>query len=388
MSTLAPFDSSLITFDRLDDGGITIQETTGDRRTIRLVDRAMPMRQAGMRFEIEHAVNTDWIQGSPVATQQPQGPELKETSFSGSWHDRYIDADPPMATVALANGAPQAVSSARDLSGLLFDVCRKGQVVRFTYLWIVRVGILKRFSFDPKTPNDVDWEATFEWQADGDAAARPSSVVSRDHGARAREVSGAAAAVDQASDFQVAVAPLDPDAIGALGTLVTSLGDSAQAAEDAAFGASDGVLGPVESALGTAGALGTVADNAEAVAESIYARTARDYMRVGDVLDQAGLDGQDVLAVASDLWTTIVACRETTRAATRHRRALARQAQGGARLVVRARQGDDLRSLLQREVGDAAAADWVDVADYNGLSGSTLETGQKVAIPHGQKVLR
>lgn len=373
-------------FDALDGGGVTIEELTGDRRKVTLLDRAMPFRQNGMRFEREHATNTEWLQGSKVATQQPQGPELKETQFSGTWHDRFIDTNgPAMATMSRAGGSAQPVSTARELALLFDDICDKGQVVRFVYLWIVRVGILKTFAFDPKTPNDVDWEMRFEWQSDG-AGGRPSSVTPRDHGARAREVSGIVARLSDAADFQTSTAPLDPDALSEIGTAVTALASSAQGAEDQAFGLADGVLDPVESALGTAGALGQAIADAQSVAASIQGRTTRDWMATSSLAAQAGLDPQDVLATSVDLWNVTTTSRDAARAAARHRRALARQAEGRAQRIVRARQGDDLRSLLARE--GVPAADWIEVATYNGLASSSLAAGQKVAIPVGQRVRR
>lgn len=363
-----------------DDGGeLVIEELTGDRRRIRMRDRALPSRQSGFRFERVHAVDTQWQQGSPVGTQQPQGAELKPTRISGTWKDRYIDTDSP-GVLASAPGTDEVpIATARNVASLFDDVCLKGQTVVVTYLDVTRVGILTMFAWDPKTPYDVDWEAEFEWQSDRVSAGRVSSVVSQDHGARARDVSGNAAQLEEATDFSATSVPLDPDATDGLGSQVDSVMQAAQAAEDAAFGVSDAVNDPVSSALSTAGAFGVVADNAVACAETIQARTYRSWVRVSSLADQASIAVGQVLATVAALWDVLFAARETERAATRHRLELARQAQGESARVVRARQGDDLRSLAQRE--GLSADDWPELADYNDLPGSELAAGQKVAIP-------
>jgi hypothetical protein len=141
-----------------------IQELTGDRRNIRLVDRALPYRP--FRLTTVQRCEVDWNGGYDQGTANVMGAQEAPSTLHGMWKDMFISersANPPFQL----NGS--AVDNVRDAIDLMEDVCRTGQLLQVSWYTQLRHGILTEFEASWENENDVAYTMKFEWTSRGQA---------------------------------------------------------------------------------------------------------------------------------------------------------------------------------------------------------------------------
>jgi hypothetical protein len=144
---------------------LIIKELTGERRVLRLTDRALPYRpiafSGSQRAEFTHYA------GSPVATVQILGPKENDTTLRGFWKDRYIAANTISAIASVSSGEDvlggERLESVEDLVDLVDDMRLQGQLLEVVWGTKARRGILEQFDHVWHNVHDVEWEMKFMW---------------------------------------------------------------------------------------------------------------------------------------------------------------------------------------------------------------------------------
>lgn len=140
-----------------------IQELTGDRRNIRLVDRALPYRP--FRLTTKQRAEVDWNGGYDQGTVNVMGAMEEPTTINGMWKDMFI-ADPQGRPWQL-NGSP--ILTVREAVQLMEDICRSGQLLQVSWDVQLRHGILSEFEASWENENDVAYTMKFDWTSRGQA---------------------------------------------------------------------------------------------------------------------------------------------------------------------------------------------------------------------------
>src|SRR5690606_36206485 len=129
----------------------------------------------------------------PVASAQVTGPTLDPTMFSGVWRDPCLqsDAHAPYLTnfpgvnmpsrdaareagavfAASGNVAQQRGRFAYVVEAAMNMLLREGQLLRVEWGRHTRYGLLREFTPSVENPEDIPWEAEFEWV--GETATQP-----------------------------------------------------------------------------------------------------------------------------------------------------------------------------------------------------------------------
>jgi hypothetical protein len=160
------------------DSAFTIEELTGDQRSIRLVGSGQPFRPA--TWEVQQIVSTTWYPGNGAeACQHVLGPQDPPMDYEGMWRRTLLGRTPVLLT---EQGAETQVVFPMDLYALFDDICRRGHKVRVTWAAldgtgadrgkIVREGRLQKFTASPDRVDDVGWKMHFEWSGRGQAMQR------------------------------------------------------------------------------------------------------------------------------------------------------------------------------------------------------------------------
>src|SRR5262245_12238919 len=140
----------------------TVQELSGDGRTLELTSRALPYRP--FTLEGEHRVEVTWYPGNPVGTAQVLGAKETTTSINGWWKDRFLgDVDVSAPALASVDGTP--ITSARQLAETVDDIRRKGQLLEVVWNHLARRGFITSFRQTWHTIKDLEWEIEFTWIA-------------------------------------------------------------------------------------------------------------------------------------------------------------------------------------------------------------------------------
>lgn len=135
--------------------------------TIRLEGRALPYRP--IIFEGEQRLKTTWYPGNTVGTQQVLGPIEKPTTINGMWKDTFLGDDQARQLVVLFDTLRRSGSLVEMSWGQarrLGDLGPQGPEFK-------RRGILRRFKATFERPQDVAWEAEFEWNGQGETVSSP-----------------------------------------------------------------------------------------------------------------------------------------------------------------------------------------------------------------------
>ncbi|MCK9513060.1 MAG: hypothetical protein M0R28_17790 [Pigmentiphaga sp.] len=166
----------------------SVLQVTGPGREIVLRGRALPLR--GAAWESEMAVETTWYTGNPVANTQVIGFREMPSVFNGRWSDKLLGGAsltegvtlinfPPVTPVGIpttainagsAFAAPNAFPIPTQRAQLAatvheaFDlVMREGQKLRVQWGTRVRFGYLVRMRDAPGRSTDIEWELEFKW---------------------------------------------------------------------------------------------------------------------------------------------------------------------------------------------------------------------------------
>ena len=172
-----------------------IAETNGLKRTIVLRGRSLPRQP--LTFGGEQSVIIDYFAGNPVAYAQVIGPKYLPTEVTGEWNDIFLYEDgnapyllnfPPVGaagkpapagantivagasfTSAAATPGSQQAYLARTVRDAIELIRRSGALLRVEWGSIVRYGFLTRAIFPHKREQDIGYEMEFQWIGDTDA---------------------------------------------------------------------------------------------------------------------------------------------------------------------------------------------------------------------------
>lgn len=131
------------------------------KKVILLRGRAMPYQEPS--FGVELRTKKTNYPGNPIATQQVLYPDNMNTTFEGTWKERFLKE------AILVNGDADAVVTTEEAVKLFEGLALAGKLLRVQWLSYVRTGLLVRFEPKPMTSRDVKWEMEFEWQSRDDS---------------------------------------------------------------------------------------------------------------------------------------------------------------------------------------------------------------------------
>ncbi len=140
-----------------------ITELTGDRRNVRLVDRALPYRP--FRLVTKQRVEVEWNGGYDQGTANVMGAMEDPTSMQGMWKDMFIADN--VAKPWQLNGTP--VLSVEEAVATMEDICRCGQLLQVSWNTQLRHGFMSEFEASWENPNDVAFTMKFDWTSRGQA---------------------------------------------------------------------------------------------------------------------------------------------------------------------------------------------------------------------------
>jgi hypothetical protein len=347
----------------------TITELTGSGRTVIIRNRANPYRGVGWSGE-QHSKLT-WYPGNPVGTLQVLGPRELPTTLNGTWKSRYL---PGNVTLRGFDDIPNGRTDTEGLITseglhLVFERLRvSGNYLEVRWGPNVRRGILKQYEGRFMRAEDVEWSATFEWNAreEGDLAEAPRAAVVRNP---LTDIQGSAAALEMA-------ASMEPQNL-------------LQAARD-----------PIESGVRSVRTALQRTNNAvrqiQSTATDLEARTAQLRSIVGQTVDAArslrsgAIDlpysefsvFNDVPSIFNvELWRREVgaSARQTQVASVDSVRRVETRVQPGIQRVVILNQNETLRDVARREYGNVDG--WIVIADANGLTSAVQPPGTRLVIP-------
>jgi len=138
----------------------SIQETTGQERSVTLGGRAMPYQPVSWSGTQRTALT--WYAGNPEATQQILGPTEEPTEVAGMWKDRFIRGQ-----VRQQGFFEGEIEFAQDMVALFTDLRASGQVLRVSWGPETRFGVMTDFAATYLRLQDIRWSATFEWHRRG-----------------------------------------------------------------------------------------------------------------------------------------------------------------------------------------------------------------------------
>lgn len=136
-----------------------IEETSGSRRRIELIGRALPYQ--GVTWGGTMKTKMVWYPGNPRGTIQVLGPTEEPTTIQGMWKDRFLPGQ--VNAIGFPDLAEGVLITAENLVVAFESIRRSGNRLRVQWSNIVREGVLT--SFNPRwiRLQDVEWEAEFTW---------------------------------------------------------------------------------------------------------------------------------------------------------------------------------------------------------------------------------
>lgn len=338
-----------------------------------IVPRRITLRQRGLpndplKMSGEQRTVTTYYPGSSVATVQVLGPTWGTTTIGGIWKWRFIGGD---NGAVVLEGFDDLIGPGEEFSPQLLVLAweklrDEGKPLILTWNDQQRRGMLRRFATTWQRPQDVQWEAEFEWISLG-----PDLIISR---AQDLDVPGSAVLDDQIGlDDIAALDPrfLFPDYAAKIVSSINSVRDAVGAVFDTIRFANEQARAPVTALQ----ALATSAESIRLQAEDI----------IQDVSDRPYTEGSpndgviDVLAAEN--WRRTLGFRTARLRASTQRTARDYQeanAPGQLQIVILP-EDKTLRQLAKQFYGDAD--DWQLIADLNGFVDSQLPAGTAVIIP-------
>lgn len=377
-----------------------IRELTGDKRSLRLRERALPYRPFNLSGSQRN--NIDWYPGSPIGTLQVFGAQEDETSVNGWWKDAFLGGQERGNAPAEVTGestadvdgtegtllSSSALTTASALVNVVDDMRRKGQEVEVTWLDKVRRGIIEKFSQKWHTGHDVEWEIGFKWISQGESLSdtKFKDDTATDIGDLPNMVQEELTGVlGEDNDLTQSAGEQMSDLLAVIDEASAGLADMADSLTDAVVSIGNTITAPNAALRKVAGILDGIK------------LAAGDLVDIIDqYLDGASLDqGMDVFVAAlpdngSLSFGVVLANRGAARArgdacvrlrdlAARQQAQLLGQATSEMLKIFQARDDQDLRQVSQDAYGTPDA--WLGLMIYNNLTSSGLRAGQVVFVP-------
>lgn len=363
-----------------------IQELGADKRSLRLVDRALPYRP--FELHTKQRLETTWYPGNPEATATVLGPAEEPTSINGKWKDKYIsndiltpgdlsEAQLNLSRVRVTQLAPitvdgTPVSSVRDAVFIVDDIIRKGQLLEVSWDDQTRRGHMVDFIKRWENAHDLEWEMRFEWISRGEPVPEsvfPEETSAFDLSSQLRENN---AQLQSDADFLIATqSTFQEDLLSFLATI----DDQVNTAIDTANQFANNIITPFD-----------VARRLIANCTSIIGATRDlidflEYRIFGDgnfhPVEQQSYSERLVSTVYSR--TLIQDARNLFRLASIRRSTLSSQIESDLLGTYTARDGDDLRDVAFQFY--ESAYEWRRLMLFNQLTSAELVAGQLILIP-------
>ena len=363
----------------------TITALSGPPTVLRFVGRALPFRP--FKLTGTQRVVTDWLPGSPEATQTVLGPAEEPTTISGKWSDKYLQTfvgtsrgaivggvdisggkDPP----ATLNGEP--VESVRALAKAIDTLRRQGQRVEVQWDQQTRRGVVSRFDQQWLTVHDLEWSLDFDWDSQADGEGTPLFSLDTSPGDAAAAL---VTAQDKLVDGAVPAFPTEGTFLSELQDGIAALEYSVNQATGALSGLAQRASGPADTARRLLSVFTGVVVQAQAVMDRATAAPPAVFAYRPPT--QAALSFGRQLAAGVYLTRLRGRARGLQREAVIRRQVMAAQLQDQLLGVYSARGGEDLRDVSRRYYG--TSAHWRDLLLFNHLRSSELVPGQTVQVP-------
>jgi hypothetical protein len=363
---------------------MTIRELDGLERTLSLKDRALPLRDAsGLPLTGAHEIAESRALGSPFTVQQTTGAIERDTTISGEWNDFFLGDNTVWvsaaaeetidgASVVVIDESP--VRSVRDLTEIVDDMRRRGSLLRFSWLHIVRIGRISEFRQTWRTENDMEWAIDFKWVGIEETQEEAVPAVA-DPADDARALDLASQAVADAVAYPVTADEMSTDFVQRVDNRLASAMAAIFEIEDAVLARVDGISTSTQVFQRILSSMNILRDEAGLLALEIDGYVAAATLAVPDPEDLTSLGPGPVLAMLTANRTSARMARAMRQEAVRRRHDNLRTTEGVADIYI-AREGDDLYSIAA-----AAGADWEQVRDYNQFSSTSLAPGQIVLVP-------
>lgn len=352
-----------------DAGDFTIRELTGDKRTLRLVGRALPYRP----FSLEGEQRADlWMPpGNPEGTLQIYGPSEKPTTIKGFWKTVFLGDETLVS--ATINGA--ALTTAKDLVQTADDIRRKGQIVEVTWLHEQRQGVLQRLKKDWHNLNDCEWEIEFLWSALSiDVLSAAQKILKS---ALRSAADFASKMASQVSDFGDKASPLTVPQTPQSSQIADALAKAQAAVDDLASGvdsATQGVTSAVTNARRAAASYEQGVLSMRGAINAAYARVESTAFGA----PPTDLVGQQTAVVQANR-EAVRSARKALYLAAEAREQLLKSAEPNLITAFIARGNMDLRDVSSRFYG--VPDNWRRLRTFNHLDSSRLSAGQVVFVP-------
>lgn len=374
----------------------TIEETTGPRRTITLVGRALPYRP--LKLDGEQRVEVEYPSGSPEGVAQVFGPTEGDCTVAGFWKDKYLGSP---GTAFKLDGAPVTACVAAIEAMDSFRV--QGQRVRVAWGPIVRFGHVKKFEQTWHNTHDVEWSVTFVWTSKSDYVQQSSLPIGDGLGSSAsafrRLVDGARRALQTPLALAAEYSDLVNSNLDRIGAFANELDDLSNAYARAAASPLQSLNRAESALLSIANIGGTVSDRmASSMPNTLVAGLTRRFSGgsgeaalEGEARERAAMVFADELEAAAfvDTFNRLVRAQTIQQEELRQMRKLRNEAVMRARMQTArpgdiqaqhiAREGEDLRDVSSIYYGTPGR--WQALMLYNGLESSDLVPGQGVLIP-------
>lgn len=362
-----------------------IQEQGGLGRTVVLRDRALPYQS--FKLSQSQRIDVTWYPGSPVGTAQMLGPELKPSTITGMWKDRFIKSpllapeSPDFRALANSFQPPAtvdgvAVADAVALHNLFESICDQGQLLRVSWDTFIRDGFLTEYEGEFLRVQDVKWEATFTWIGKGQAQGPAAFTQEFDHtdlvANASKNLQDTADATDTQGYFTTAA-----DFISAINANIITANTAVSDLADNLSGVVDAVVSPFDAAQRAAGILTNTAATAQQLMENTQTTVDVEIQRAIPPADvNLGLKmrlanyKRSIAVNARALLSTAVNAKAAMQARTVSPQLL-------ASFVLR--EATDMRTISTTYYG--TPNQWLRLAQYNMLTSSTADAGTVIYVP-------
>lgn len=362
-----------------------IKELSGQQRTIRLLDRAMPYRPYNLKST--QRVETTWYPGSPEATATILGASLEPTSINGVWKDKYLSntiaqGDGTSVNVGAVNGnslVPMSVNgvqvnSVREAATLFRSLCAEGQLMEVAWDQTLRHGHMKEFEENWENVHDLRWDITFEWVSTGDEPGEPAFNTETS--------TSDTASLMQSQNLEVQEKanpppfPVSFEFNEALVEGLTTLGQSVDQASGVVANLVSAATTPFDATRRMVAVTGGVANESQEIIDLYESAPPRARNVSGSI---ALLSYGQIVEADTYARDVTSAARKLKRTAIIKQTLLAEQIRNDLLGSYRAREGDDLRDVSRLFYG--TPFNWRRLLTFNELSSSALVSNQLVLVP-------
>jgi len=356
----------------------TIRELSGERRTVRLVDRALPYRP----FELETSQRGEitWLPGNPVATITVLGAEEDPTTINGFWKDKYLGQT---VDATIGNAQPtrifpimvdsQSVNNVLAAVSLMDDIVRQGQLIEVSWHNQTRQGLLQKFRKRFHNSHDVEWEMDFLWSSRGEPTATPVFTTETSISDTTGILTKQNTTLQNNATFQF---PVGSDFQEALVSLLQPIDDATSQAADVATQLTRLASTPFDAGRRLIATCTALENETTALVNFLQNSVAGTFNNSAPLQDLTFAERLVAYAYADDM---VRAARDIKRTATLRRITLANDMQTQLLAVYTAREGDNLRDVAIQFY--QTAFEWRRLLTFNNLDTAELVGGQVVLVP-------